>query len=134
MYHDATEIITGDMPTPVKYLSKEIRDTYALIEENAISNLISQLPEDLKEEYTELLRGRTDELTHTFVKAADKLSAYIKCIEEEKSGNAEFKTAKDSIYETILDKYSKYPEIMDFLKEFIPAYGHTLDELRKNPN
>lgn len=132
LYHDASEIITGDLPTPVKYYSDEIRDAYKNVESIAEDQLLEELPEDLKEVYRGILKGDTseeDRVLRRYVKAADKLSALIKCIEEESAGNTEFKTAKISTEESLKEMESEIPEIRDFIKDFLSSYGSTLDEL-----
>ncbi|MBR1863186.1 MAG: 5'-deoxynucleotidase [Ruminococcus sp.] len=127
MYHDTTEIITGDLPTPIKYYSKAIKGAYGEIEEKAKDTLLSYLPEDLRGDYEPLL-GPTEEEEELWrlVKGADKLSALIKCIEERKMGNSDFLSAEKSTLEAI--KKLDIPEVEVFLKEFIPAYDLTLDE------
>ena len=132
IYHDASEIITGDMPTPVKYYNPEIRDAYKQVEMIADFKLLEKLPADIRPVYEEIFRGKTDadeKYMRRLVKAADKISAYIKCIEEEKSGNTEFKTAKESIGKKLEKLQAELPEVDDFVKEFLPSYGKTLDEL-----
>ena len=132
IYHDASEIITGDMPTPVKYYNSEIRGAYREVETAAEERLLSQLPEDLKSAYKEIFAGPDTEdgrYMRRLVKAADKLSALIKCIEEENSGNKEFHTAKITILNALDELKAKYPEVRDFMDEFISSYGNTLDEL-----
>ena len=135
LYHDATEIITGDMPTPVKYHNRDIRRAYRDVEEAAARRLIELLPEDLRGTYEEILLPETgenaaaEEYLRRLVKAADKLSALIKCIEEENAGNAEFRTARQTIRKTLREMAEELPEIEDFCREFLPAYGKTLDEL-----
>ena len=135
LYHDATEIITGDMPTPVKYHNRDIRRAYKDVEEAAARRLIELLPEDLRGVYEEILLPETRENDDgekyllRLVKAADKLSALIKCIEEENAGNAEFRTARQTIRDTLREMSEELPEIEDFCREFLPAYGKTLDEL-----
>ena len=132
LYHDSSEIITRDMPTPVKYYNPDIKEAYKEVEKIAEFKLLEKLPRDLRPVYEEIYKTDNtadDKYMRALVKAADKISAYIKCIEEEKSGNTEFSTAKNSI-EKSLDKYSKdYPEVKDFIAEFLPPYGKTLDEL-----
>ena len=125
MFHDTSEIITGDLPTPIKYYNPEIQTAYKQIETVAEDRLLSMLPEDLREEYLPLYR--VDEETKRIIKAADKLSAYIKCIEEIKAGNEEFRQALSSTKQAILDMKSKESEI--FLKEFIPSFSLPLDAL-----
>ena len=128
IYHDASEIITGDMPTPVKYYSAEIRDAYKHVEQIADEQLLEQLPEDLREVYAPVLKMQDEELV-PYVKAADKLSAYIKCIEEAQAGNAEFRSATESTRKILEELAETTPEIRDFMTEFLPSYGSTLDEL-----
>ncbi len=127
MFHDVTEIITGDLPTPVKYYNKEIRSVYEEIEHKAIDQLVSYLPDDLKEDYRPLF-SHTDEEAElwTIVKAADKLSAYIKCIEERRMGNDDFVSAEQATLSSI--HALELPEAEVFLEEFIPAYTLTLDD------
>ena len=128
MYHDATEIITGDMPTPVKYYNPQIKTTYKDIERQAARSLLSMLPETMREAYREIFeKQEEDAYLWKLVKAADKLSAYIKCIEEEQAGNREFTSAKEMALETV--KKLALPETELFLQYFIDAYGKNLDEL-----
>ena len=132
LYHDASEIITGDMPTPVKYYSEEIRTAYKQVEAVAESKLLMKLPRDMRSKYEEIFRASDEEdelYMRRLVKAADKISAYIKTIEEEKSGNTEFKTAKVSTEKALEKLRAELPEVNDFMEEFLPPYGHTLDEL-----
>ena len=132
LYHDASEIITGDMPTPVKYYNQDIRAAYKEVEKIAEYRLLNKLPEDMRPAYEDIFRGTDDEddrYMRRLVKAADKLSAYIKCIEEENAGNGEFRTAKQSLNNVMTDLSAELPEVRDFMKEFLPPYGHTLDEL-----
>ncbi len=132
MYHDASEIITGDMPTPVKYFNDDIKNAFKSIEGIAVDRLLQQLPEDLRPAYADILHETTeDKYLLKLIKAADKLSALIKCIEEENSGNTEFKTAKESTEKIIEGMCREYPEVDDFVREFIPSYGKTLDELNR---
>ena len=132
LYHDSSEIITGDMPTPVKYYNPEIKEAYKEVEKIAEYKLLQKLPSDLRPAFEKIYKtdnSAEDHYLRRLVKAADKISAYIKCIEEEKAGNTEFKTAKASIGKS-LDKLSEeLPEVKDFVDEFLPPYGKTLDEL-----
>ena len=132
LYHDSSEIITGDMPTPVKYYNPEIKEAYKEVEKIAEYKLLQKLPSDLRPAFEKIYKTDNtaeDHYLRRLVKAADKISAYIKCIEEEKAGNTEFKTAKASIGKS-LDKLSEeLPEVKDFVDEFLPPYGKTLDEL-----
>lgn len=127
LYHDAQEIITGDLPTPVKYQNKKILDAYKEIEDSATERLVSMLPDDLKNEFMSALTGENDEDLLPLVKAADKLSALIKCIEERKAGNMEFKEAERSTRERIAELNLEEANV--FLNEFIGAFELTLDQL-----
>ena len=130
LYHDMTEIITGDMPTPVKYYSQDMRSTYREVENAAAHQLLEKLPEDLREAYREVFELREDAAYEgRLVKAADKLSALIKCIDEEKSGNTEFVSARRTTQEAVDCLSQELPEVEVFCREFLPAYGLTLDEL-----
>lgn len=126
MYHDVTEIITGDLPTPVKYYNKEIKAEYDRVEEIAKDKMISYLPDDLQEYYRPLL-GKTEEEKELWqlVKAADKLSALIKCLEERQMGNTDFSAAEKSTLKSV--HAMNLPEAEEFIKEFLPSYGLTLD-------
>lgn len=127
LFHDCTEIITGDLPTPIKYSSKTMRNAYKDIEAEAAEQLLSTLPEDLREEYRELLLPeKTDAYTLSLVKAADKLSALIKCIEEERMGNLEFNRAKTELITSL--NQMNLPEVSVFIQEFLPSYRLSLDE------
>ena len=130
LYHDASEIITGDMPTPIKYYNKNIKEVFKSIEDEANHQLVSQLPYDLKAAYEDIF-FKKDNLDYEWklIKAADKLSALIKCIEEEKTGNREFIKATEATEESLRQMSVNIPEITDFMKEFIPSYYKTLDEL-----
>ena len=128
LYHDSTEIITGDMPTPIKYFNKSIQGSYKEIERQAAERLLNMLAEDLRDEYTDLfVPQKEDEYLWKLVKGADKLSALIKCIQEENAGNKEFISAKNSTLELI--KELNIEEVNIFMEEFIPSYSKTLDEL-----
>ena len=129
LFHDAPETLTGDMPTPVKYYSEEVRNAYKTVEENACKSLVAMLPEDFRSEFAPLLipREEDDELWK-LVKAADKISALIKCLEERKAGNSEFVKAGEGIKESI--EKLDMPEAKVFIEEFLPAFELTLDELK----
>jgi 5'-deoxynucleotidase len=128
VYHDSTEIITGDMPTPIKYYNPEIKEAYKEVEAVANKKLLEMLPEDLRPDYKPFFdhSGEDPELLK-LLKAADKISALIKCVEEENSGNREFSKAKISIMESI--EKMDIPEAKTFVEEFLPSYGLTIDEL-----
>ncbi len=129
VFHDSTEIITGDLPTPIKYQNPEMIGAYKQIEDNAADRLVSLLPEDFREDYEEILKqsGENDEKLRKFVKAADRFSALIKCIEEMRMGNDEFKMARDTIQRSIDDM--ALPEAEVFEREFLPSFYLALDEL-----
>jgi 5'-deoxynucleotidase len=128
LYHDTPEIITGDLPTPVKYYSKETKEAYKAVEKNASKQLLSMLPEDLLPSYEPLFKKKNeDKELWKLVKAADKISGYLKCVEETRAGNAEFKKAQKSIGDELKKCGSK--EVQYYLKEFAPAFELTLDEL-----
>ena len=149
LFHDASEIITGDMPTPVKYYNEDIRKAYKDVEAIAEQRLLNRLPEDMKPVYEDIfglsglhfhgtgdiseeeLRAaeENERLLRRFVKAADKLSALIKCIEEVNAGNNEFKTARITLRDAVNRLADELPEVKVFRDEFLPPYGHTLDEL-----
>ncbi len=126
LFHDASEIFTGDMPTPVKYQNPEIMSAYKQVEDLALKKLLSLLPEEMRSAYVPILNEEDEEI-HAIVKAADKLAAYIKCLEELKAGNREFSSAERQI-RSILDA-SPLPEVSYFIEHFIPAFELTLDEL-----
>ena len=137
LFHDASEIITGDMPTPVKYGSAALREAYHAAEERATESLLARLPKDLATAYAPLLGivtaaeegGAEEPYLWWLVKAADKLSAYIKCLEEESAGNTEFRTAKKTIEAELEKLAGELPELRDFMENCLPPYGNTLDEL-----
>ena len=128
LFHDATEILTGDMPTPIKYFNTTLRDSYKEVEAVAADRLLSMLPEELRGEYEGLIKEYDPEV-RAIVKAADKLSAYIKCVEELKAGNNEFRLAKEQTYAALLDK--ALPALQYFMEKFLPSFELTLDELQK---
>lgn len=127
MYHDVTEIITGDMPTPVKYYNPLIRNAYRDVEETAKNELLEGVPKKFRDSYDSLLM-ETDEEAELwrYVKAADKISALVKCIEERKTGNADFAEAEQSTLKAVKDM--NLDEADYFLENFLPAYNMTLDE------
>ncbi len=126
LYHDAGEIITGDMPTPVKYHSEEMRQAYKQVEVMAAKALSEKLPDDLKSVYEPLLYEKGTAEETRIVKAADKLSALIKCIEERTAGNSEFRVAEESTLASI--ESMDMDEVKIFINEFLPDYYLTLDE------
>ena len=127
MYHDTTEIITGDMPTPVKYYNQSIKTAYKEVEAIAQNTLLSYLPEDIREEYQKVFDRKDDEeYLWSLVKAADRISALVKCIEEREMGNKDFQKAEETIMLSI--NQIDLPEVRCFMEEFIPAFRLTLDE------
>ena len=130
LFHDASETVTGDLPTPVKYFNPEISASYKQVEHIALEKLLTMLPDDMREDYRDILiPTEADEEAMKLVKAADKLSALLKCIEEESAGNGEFALAKQSTLKSI--KELNIPEADEFIRDFLPAYKLTLDELIK---
>lgn len=128
LYHDCTEIITGDMPTPIKYYSEDIESAFKEIESKAAGKLLDMLPLDMQDQYKGLFfQEEEDAYLWKLEKAADKLSALIKCIKEEQSGNKEFISARKSLEES-LDQM-ELDEVQIFCEEFLPSYYKTLDEL-----
>ena len=128
MYHDSTEIITGDMPTPIKYYNQDIKTAFKEVEKKAARHLLSMLPEDLQEAYEPIfIKQPEDDYLWKLVKGADKLSALIKCIEERKAGNSEFSSAERALKTSLTEM--KLDEVEDFMKDFLPAYERTLDDL-----
>ena len=126
LYHDASEIFTGDLPSPIKYLNPDILTAYRQVEQVAAGKLLSLLPPALQETYKPLLCGEDEEI-HALIKSADRLAAYIKCLEEQKAGNNEFYAAGKEVLRSI--EASPLPETAYFLAHFIPAFTLSLDEL-----
>ena len=128
LYHDFSEILTGDMPTPVKYKNEQIKNAYKSVEKDAQDTLLNYLPTDLQKHYSGIIcNDEIDDEYEKIVKAADKISALIKCTEELKMGNSEFLKAKEATYNSI--KAMNIEEADVFLSEFIDSYSLTLDEL-----
>ena len=128
LYHDASEILTGDMPTPIKYDNPDIQSAYKAVEATAEQKLLSMLPEDLRGEF-EAAVTIPDPQVRALVKAADKLSAYLKCVEERKAGNAEFRSAEEQTYAALRD--NPLPALDYFMDRFLPGFQLTLDELQR---
>ncbi len=126
-YHETSEVITGDLPTPIKYYNKEIIGAYKDIEEKANNKLLSMLPKELYDDYYSAVMADKDSEEYKIMKYADRISAYIKCVEEEKSGNTEFTKAKESIYQDIMK--TDREEVIYFMQNIAPTYALTLDEL-----
>jgi 5'-deoxynucleotidase len=128
LYHDASEIFTGDLPTPVKYFNPEIHAAYRKVETVAQNKLLTMLPDDLKPCYESIFHatGEGDRELLPLIKAADKLSAIIKCMEEKGTGNSEFSKAEATLRQAV--KNMHLPEADCFMEEFLPSYALTLDE------
>ena len=130
IYHDMPEIITGDMPTPIKYGNPQLKQAYKAVERETAAQLVSMLPEYMQDSYKGFfVKGDADSELWKLVKAADKISAYIKCIEEEKAGNTEFNSAKKATFALI--SQLDIPAAQTFIDEFITAYNLDLDELQQ---
>ena len=128
LYHDASEILTGDLPTPVKYDNPAIKEAYKAVERVAADKLLSLLPPEMQAEFFPYVREELDPQLLRVVKAADKLSAHIKCLEELKAGNLEFKLAARQTREAL--DHMEMPELDYFMKYFLPGFELTLDELQ----
>ncbi len=126
LYHDASEILTGDLPTPIKYYNPSIKDAYKQVEHVAGSRLLAMLPTELRDSYEHLVLEDNEEVL-PFVKAADKLSAHIKCLEEQKAGNTEFDTAAKQTWDAM--KAMDRPELDWFLDNCLGAFALNLDQL-----
>ena len=129
LFHDASEILTGDMPTPVKYFGNGITAAYKQVEKIAAQKLISTLPPEIKDEYASLLDEESNP-QRDVIKAADRLAAYIKCLEELRAGNEEFRSAADQTRRKL--EAMELPEVDYFIEHFIHAFEMTLDELDLN--
>ena len=134
LYHDASEIVTGDLPTPVKYHDGHITDAYKAVEHAAEERLLDTLPADLRATYQEIFwpakdADESEARLRRLVKAADKISALIKCVDEAHAGNAEFRSAERTCRAAVEAMATELPEVADFVREFLPSYGATLDEL-----
>ena len=130
LYHDAPEILTGDLPTPVKYYNPEIKTAYKSVEQTSAERLLALLPPELQSIYRPYVSETCAPDVERVVKAADKLSAYIKCVEETKAGNHEFDDALKQIGETLAANPLK--SLRYFMEHFLPAFGLTLDQLQQN--
>lgn len=126
LFHETSEVMTGDLPTPIKYFNPEIRDSYKNLEKLSNERLLRQLPSQLSAEYAKIILDDSS-VEHRFVKYADKICAYIKCVDEVKMGNSEFVKAKETILKEI-EQFNS-PEVDYFMQNFLPAFLLTLDEL-----
>lgn len=128
VFHEAGEVITGDLATPIKYFNPEIKKAYGEIEDVAVRRLYNMLPEEIRGKYEPyLFRSDDDRECWRLVKAADKICAYLKCVEELKTGNEEFLKAEKAIKKEL--KTYKLPEVKYFMEQFVPSFSLTLDEL-----
>ena len=126
LYHDASEILTGDLPTPIKYYNPDIKEAYKQVERIAGNRLLDMLPPELRASYEQYVL-ESDETLEPFVKGADKLSAHIKCLEEQKAGNTEFDSAAKQTWDAM--KAMERPELDWFLDNCLPAFALNLDQL-----
>lgn len=128
IYHDAGEVLTGDLPSPIKYFNPEIRDAYHRIEASAAETLVGMVPKELEADYRSVLKPGADDEAHVaLVKAADKICAYLKCLEEMAAGNKEFSKAEQALLDAVTSL--DLPEVRYFLETFVPSFRLTLDEL-----
>lgn len=130
LYHDAPEILTGDLPTPVKYYNPEIKTAYKAVEQTSAERLLSLLPREFQDIYRPYVSETCSPEVERVVKAADKLSAYIKCVEETKAGNHEFDDALKQVGAALEENPLK--SLHYFMENFLPAFGLTLDQLQNN--
>ncbi|MBQ4072261.1 MAG: 5'-deoxynucleotidase [Clostridia bacterium] len=127
VFHECSEVITGDLPTPIKYYNNEIKVAYKDLEAVANDKLLSMLPDEFRMDYESIIAPDESTIEYKLSKAADKISAYVKCLEELKSGNKEFQKAEKSIKKEL--ENSSLPEVKYFMDNFIPGFKKTLDEL-----
>ena len=128
LYHETSEVLTGDLPTPIKYYNPDIKNAYKEIESVANDKLIGMLPESLQGEYRSYIEVDTSSYEYIIIKAADKIAAYIKCVEEMRSGNLEFAKAEQTLWNEVYS-YRIYPEVAYFCDIFLDTFKKTLDEL-----
>ncbi len=127
VYHECSEVMTGDLPTPIKYFNNSIHGAYKELEDKSCEKLLSMLPEELQPDISAYVKPDVNSVEYKLMKAADRLAAYIKCLEELRCGNPEFEKAKKSIEKDLLSR--KMPEVEYFFKNFIKSFSLTLDEL-----
>jgi 5'-deoxynucleotidase len=128
LYHETSEVMTGDLPTPIKYYNDEIKRSYKEIEHIANERLINTLPPEFRADYRELIEIDAASYEHRLIKAADKIAAYVKCLEELKSGNREFSMAAETLLGEI-EKYRDMPEVAYFCDTYLETFNLTLDEM-----
>ena len=129
MYHDVSEVITGDLPTPVKYKTPDIQDAYHELENHAKEQLLDMLPADLRPHFAPYVQPDESSYEWQLVKSADRISAYLKCIEEEKMGNRDFEQAKATILQNLV--LNPLPEVQVFMRDFVPSFSLSMDELSR---
>lgn len=127
VYHECSEVMTGDLPTPIKYFNNSIKGAYKSLEERACDKLLATLPEELRGEISQSVKPDTSSYEYAIMKAADRLAAYVKCLEELRCGNSEFAKAKKSIEDDLHSR--NMPEVEYFFENFIESFNKTLDEL-----
>ena len=128
LYHETSEVMTGDLPTPIKYYNDEIKRSYKEIEHIANERLIATLPPEFRADYRELIEVDADSYEHKLIKAADKIAAYVKCLEELKSGNREFAMAAETLLGEV-EKFRFMPEVAYFCDTYLETFNLTLDEM-----
>ncbi|MBE7214590.1 5'-deoxynucleotidase [Shewanella benthica] len=130
IFHDASEIITGDLPTPVKYFNKEIEAEYKKIEVIAENRLLEMVPEEFKQEYASLLTSENADIEYkVLVKSADTICAYLKCLEEDRAGNSEFNTARKRLEQSLSNNPD--PAVQYFIDCFVPSFKLNLDDINQ---
>ncbi len=127
VYHETSEVMTGDLPTPIKYYNNQLHGAYKELEKSACEKIVNTLPEKMQSAIAPFVLADENSIEYKLVKAADRIAAYVKCLEELRSGNSEFSKAKKSIEEDLLSR--NMPEVEYFFKHFIPSYSLTLDDL-----
>ncbi len=127
VYHETSEVMTGDLPTPIKYYNNQLHGAYKELEKSACEKIVNTLPEKMQSAISPFVLADENSIEYKLVKAADRIAAYVKCLEELRSGNSEFSKAKKSIEEDLLSR--NMPEVEYFFKHFIPSYSLTLDDL-----
>ncbi len=128
LYHETSEVLTGDLPTPIKYYNAEIRKSYKDIERAANDKLLQMLPEEFRAEYDEIINIPSGSHEKQIIKAADKIAAYVKCVEELRSGNREFVVAEKTLKGEV-DAYRRLPEVAWFCDTYLDTFSQTLDEM-----
>lgn len=129
LYHDTAEVVSGDLPTPVKYYNSTMKSAYSEIEEMINNRLLNSMPEELRDKYSQYVMPDTNSYEYKLMKIGDKLSAYIKCIEEKQLGNTEFDMAFQRLDKVLIQQREEYPELGYFLDNFISGFGESLDIL-----